>query len=187
MATTETLSVQLAGGGEVSLIIEADFLELAIDDFRFVQDLAHKMRLYTAPASSPPVVAVVEATEPPKPRVNKAASTKAPAAAKPATAAGGSKYDYGEVARIAAAAQRANLPMGKAVSQRFQVSDAMGSFLVVEARKRGHDIPKLSKGGRKPTGPSNVTPITKVEPVADAPVGTRAFTPDDTLRILQGG
>lgn len=185
MATTETLSVQLAGGGEVSLIIEADFLEIAIDDFRFVQDLAHKMRLYTAPASSPDV-AVVDATEAPKLAVKKAVSKKAPAAAK-AASEGGSKYDYGEVARIAAAAQRANLPMGKAVSQRFQVSDAMGSFLVVEARKRGHDIPKLSKGGRKPTGPSNVTPITKVEPVADAPVGTRAFTPDDTLRILQGG
>lgn len=86
---------------------------------------------------------------------------------------GGSRYDYVEVARVALAAQRAGEPMGPAVSRHFGVGKAMGPWLVKEARRRGF-LPA-----------ANVAQPPAAEPVAHQ--GSRAFTPADTLRILEGG
>lgn len=98
------------------------------------------------------------------------------------------KYDYAEVARVANAALRGGLALGPAVASRFEVSREMGAWLVAEARRRGHVIPKAPKNPAQTQ--RNVSPIAKDPPasVATHPAaGPRAFTPDDTLKLLQGG
>lgn len=107
------------------------------------------------------------------------------AASQPTT--GVSKYDYSEIARVASAAERAGLPMGPAVSSRLGVSKAVGPWLVKEARRRGFDVP-TSKTKVARAASTNVTPI--AQPPAAKPVvheGNRAFTPADTLQIIEGG
>lgn len=80
-------------------------------------------------------------------------------ATKQANPPGQSKYDYAEVARIAVAAQRNGAPMARSVADAFGTTEGMGGQLIIEARKRGLDIPKLSQGGRKPAAAPNVTEI----------------------------
>lgn len=90
---------------------------------------------------------------------------------------GTSKYDYAEVARIANAAARAGVAPGRAVADRYKVSPQNGAFLVAQARKRGHDIPKL--GANKPikmTAPAKA-PASNVTPIA----GSRGFTPANCI------
>lgn len=93
------------------------------------------------------------------------------------------KYDYAEVAALALDAHAAGVGMASFVEKHLGVNPGMGSYLIKQARERGHDIPTR---GQVPA--SNVTPIAK-PPVAKPVVheGNRAFTPDDTLRIIEGG
>jgi hypothetical protein len=66
---------------------------------------------------------------------------------KPATASGRpSKYDYAEVARVAIAAIEGGKAAGPAVAAYFGVTAAMSRFLIANARKLGHDIPKKVTG-----------------------------------------
>lgn len=104
--------------------------------------------------------------------------------APPKPGAGGtSKYDYAEVARIAHVAHDRGESMSHAVVARFGVTPVMGSWLVREARRRGHDIPSRQKPAT-----TNVTPLLPVaETVGHPAAGPRAFTPADTLRIIEGG
>jgi len=182
VAATETLNVQLVGGGEVSLIIEADFLSADLEDVCFIQRLAQLVRSYrsmpikVSPSVVPTAAAKAPATSQP---TTKPKATKKQAAA----TSRGSKYDYAEVARVACAAQRAGEPTARALAQRFKVSEAMGGQLVIEARRRGHDIPK-----RLPRPSTNVTPLLPVAEIEiDSHPASRAFTPADTLRIIEGG
>lgn len=111
------------------------------------------------------------------------AGTKAPPGSP-----GTSKYDYAEVARIANAAVRGGESAVSAVASRFGVSVAMGSYLIKTARQKNHHIAKGKTGKAPVPRPANVTPIAK--PPAAKPVvheGNRSFTPDDTLRIIEGG
>lgn len=132
---------------------------------------------------------VVEAPPAPKPPLAKGmpARLKKAATNKP----GESKYDYAEVARIANAAVEAGEPIARSVALHLSTSEANASKLIQSARQRGHVIGK-GRTGRPPT-PSNVTPITAADvntaghPAATRPgpqPGARAFTPDDTLKLL---
>lgn len=87
------------------------------------------------------------------------------------------KYDYAEVARVANAGVRAGIRPATALMQRYGVKDAMGQWLIREARKRGHEIGRL--GATKPLKPTATTATSVHHPAA----GT-AFTPDDTLKLL---
>lgn len=105
--------------------------------------------------------------------------------APPKPGAGGtSKYDYAEVASVARAAHDRGEPMGQAVATRFGATPVMGSWLVREARRRGHDIPGRQS---KPTNVTPLLPVADIETVGHPAAGPRAFTPADTLKLLQGG
>lgn len=93
---------------------------------------------------------------------------------------GASRYDYVEVARVANAAVRAGVSPTQAVRRHFNVTDAMGTYLIKAARKQGHEIGRL--GANKPLKPAS-PPSSNVTPIA----ASKAFTPDDTLRIIDGG
>lgn len=101
--------------------------------------------------------------------------------AKPAAPAAGPKYDYAIVASVAREAHAQGRPMGAAVAKRFDVSTEMGGWLIREARKRGHEVP----GRASPVSP---TPLRVVgAPVtADNHPASRAFTPDDAMRLIDG-
>lgn len=210
MATTETLNVQLQGGGEISLIVETDWLAADLEDVCFIQRLAQLMRSYrsmpilVSPAVVPDSLrAAVKTAEPDvliemgdiearrkadreRKKAERERNKTATPAARQANRPGASKYDYAEVARIANAATRAEMSMTAAVASKFSVSSAMGSHLIKEARKRGHDIDKSGRGAKPVT--SNVTSIAKPVVTASHPAASRAaFTPDDSLKLLQGG
>jgi hypothetical protein len=177
VATIETLTVELANDGTITLTIEADFLAMCIEDFSLVKELAELVRNVGGTLAAPGPTAVVA----PKPKpAKKAAPTKGGTGGSRAT-----KYDYVEVARIAGAAVRASEPSNGAVAQRFGVSKDMADQLIYRARKLGHDIPRR---GDKPKTRSNVAPIAR--PPTPKPVvheGNRAFTPGDTLQMIEGG
>lgn len=163
MATTETLNVQLVSGGEVSLIVEADFLMMSKDDFGFVRELVTMVRLYSMPSTT------VAASRAPKPK------TAAPF--KPRASA----YDRAEVARVANAAVRAGESMRRAVALRFGITENSATKQIKLARQHGHHI-EPGRVGRPPKSATsgNVSPVVKAVPRP----GARAFTPDDTLKLL---
>lgn len=140
-----------------------------------------------ASLGEPAAAAPVPAPKPPstpRPQTDAAARRAADAERKRQSRAksqprtGGSKYDYVEVARVANAAVRAGVSPTQAVRRHFNVTDAMGTYLIKTARKQGHDIEgRQASAPPKPAAPSNVTPITP----------GRAFTPDDTRKIIDGG
>lgn len=178
MATTETLNVQLADGGTITLTIEADFLAMRIEDFSLVKELAEMVRNVGGEPPTPEPTVVVPAPAKPTATPKATVAKKAAAPSRP----GGSKYDLAEVARIANAAARAGEPMRRAVAQRFGVTEGNADQIIVKARSVGHEI------ARRSDKPSNVTPIAKqpaVKPVVHE--GNRAFTPADTLQIIEGG
>jgi hypothetical protein len=53
-----------------------------------------------------------------------------------------SKYDYAEIARVARAALDAGRPMMPDVAAEFEVTPATANWLITEARRKGHDIPR---------------------------------------------
>lgn len=88
---------------------------------------------------------------------------------------GQSKYDYDEVAELANAAAAAGGSQTEALMNRYNVTKGMAYMLISAARKQGHEITSTKPAPKA----SNVT----THPAA----GPRAFTPDDTLRIIEGG
>jgi hypothetical protein len=108
------------------------------------------------------------------------------AAAKPAAAPktapsragqrpGRSKYDLAQVAAIAREAIGFGVHAARLVARRLDVSQAMGGYLIAEARKKGHDIPrrgdKISGGGAVPPAapPPEPDPVEVDAPGKSAP------------------
>lgn len=125
-----------------------------------------------------PIEVVLPAPKPPP--------AKPKAAKKPAHKTNVRKYDYTEVARVANAAQRAGEPSRRAVAQRFSISVAAAGKLIQAVRAAGHEVAASKTGRPLKPAPSNVTPIARPEPSIDTAnlSGVRAFTPDDTLKLL---
>lgn len=106
---------------------------------------------------------------------------------RPAGTPGTSKYDYAEVAQVARRAGSEG--RRQALMDRFGVNATTANWLATEARRRGHDIPKLRTRSttNTPSKPAPVAAPTTPTVGLHASPSTRPFTPDDALQVLDHG
>ena len=179
----------------------ADLLSPPVLLIEFVDRLATTFALTPAPVDEDPVAdelpvtqVVTVAAAPVTPANDCVARTVTPALKKPkAVKAGRPKgaapvggrppaYDRAEVAAVCRLAIEQGHPQRVAVEDAFKVSPAMAGFLIADARKKGHDIPRTraerAPKADKPTDTKvDTTPAPKVVPpqvTAPKPVDTGA-------------
>jgi len=124
-------------------------------------------------------------TESARPGIKESAAVTPPAPAKRkqptfATSKGTSakrepKYDLAAVAEVARNAHLDGRPMGRAVATVLDVTEAMGGWLIREARKAGHAIPQRGDSRDAPITPAEIRH--EVEPVPETSrLAEREFT-----------
>lgn len=134
--------------------------------------LAKLPRVVTpAPVDEDPVADELPVTPTPKAK---------PGIPKGSPAVGGrpQQYDRAEVAQVCRLAIEEGRPQRTAVEEAFGCTPTMAGFLIADARKKGHDIPRTrAERAPKADTPMDTTPAPKVAPAqvtAPKPVDTGA-------------